>query len=125
MGLLYDGPVYAGYGHVLAVLTVSALIAAIGVPASIALASAERARAVAGVTAASAMLCIVLVWWFMTSWGLLGAAYAVLIAESVGSFGRWLAFLLLVPDAGEGKPAEAPSRLEQAHFAANLKPEPR
>jgi O-antigen/teichoic acid export membrane protein len=102
---LYHGPEYAGNGHILTVLTVSALAAAVGVPASIALASAERARAVAAVTAVSAVLSVVLVWLFMSRWGLLGAAYAVLIAEIIGSGGRWLAFLMLVAKPMKGAAA--------------------
>jgi O-antigen/teichoic acid export membrane protein len=103
MAALYHAPEYAGNGHILVVLTISAMAAAVGVPASIALASAERAHAVAGVTAVSAILSVILVWLFMSRWGLLGAAYGVLIAEITGSIGRWLAFLLLV-----AKPTDHP-----------------
>jgi thymidylate kinase len=39
----------------------------------------------------------------MTEWGLLGAAYGLLISEMLGSIARWMAFLLLVPEsAGSG-----------------------
>ena len=97
MGFVYPGAEYQGHSQVLTVLALSALAGAIGAPASIALASAEHTRAVAGVMTFTAVLNVALVWALMTYWGLLGAAYAVLIAEVVGSLGRWIAFLALVP----------------------------
>jgi len=96
MEFLYPGAEFKGHGQILAVLAFASLAAAIGAPASIALASAERARAGANVTAATAVLNVILVWWLMTNWGLLGAAYALLISEVVGNLGRWIAFLVLV-----------------------------
>ena len=103
MEFLYPGAEYKGNGHILTVLAFASLAAAIGAPASIALASAERARAGASVTAATAILNLILVWWLMTNWGLLGAAYALLIAEVVGNLGRWIAFLALVPGSGRSR----------------------
>jgi O-antigen/teichoic acid export membrane protein len=104
MGLLYPGAEYRGHSQILTVLALSALVAAIGVPASIALASTERTRAVAAVMTFTAVLNVALTWMLMTHWGLLGAAYAVLIAEGVGSVGRWFAFLALVPGDGRLDP---------------------
>lgn len=98
MEFLYPGPNFQGYGHILIVLALSAFAGAIGVPASVALASAEHARAVAGVMSAIALLNVILVWIFMTRWGLLGAAYAVLIVEAIGSLVHWLVFIALVQD---------------------------
>jgi len=95
--ILFPGKEYSGNGHVLSVLALSSLAAAIGVPASIALSAVERARAVAAVMIATSVLNVLLVWWLMRDWGLLGAAYGVLIAEMFGSFARWAAFLTLVP----------------------------
>ena len=110
MQLLYHGEAYAGYGTVLVVLAVAAFAAAVGAPASIALAAAERARSVAGVSASMAILSFILIAALLPTWGLLGAAYGVLAAEITGSITRWMAFLLLVPNvvpASEtaGKPA--------------------
>ena len=99
MGVVYPGAEYRGHGQILTVLALSALAGAIGAPASIALASAQHTRAVAGVMSFAAVLNVALVWALMTHWGFLGAAYAVLIAEAVGSLGRWIAFLALVPAA--------------------------
>jgi O-antigen/teichoic acid export membrane protein len=97
MHVLYAGAEYSGNGHILAVLAAAALAAAVGAPASLALASAERARPVAAVMTFTAVLNVVLLWWLMPAWGLLGAAYAALIAETAGSLGRWTAFLALMP----------------------------
>ncbi len=97
MSLLYRGVEYSGNGHVLAVLAVAAGAGAIGVPASIALAAAERARPVAGFMIVTAAVNVVLVLALLPGWGLLGAAYGMLAAEVFGSLGRWIAFLLLVP----------------------------
>ena len=97
MGFVYPGAEYQGHRQLLTVLALSALAGAIGAPASIALASAGHTRAVAGVMTSTAVLNVALVWAPMTHWGFLGAAYAVLIAELVGSLGRWIAFLALVP----------------------------
>ncbi len=105
MALVFKGADYAGHGHMLTVLALSALASAVGAPASIALASAERSGAVAVVTTAAAVLTVGLVWWFLTQWGLLGAAYAVLIVEVLGCLGRWTAFLILVPTLNTAKDA--------------------
>ena len=105
MGFVYPGPDYQGNGQILMVLALSGLAGAIGVPASIALACAEHARAVASVMTLTAVLNVVLVGVFMTHGGLLGGAYAVLIAEAIGSVGRWVAFLILVPGRSRLDPA--------------------
>lgn len=96
--LLYPGAEYQGQGATLVVLALAALAGAIGVPASVALASAGHARPVAAVMVGTAMFNIVLTWMLMTHLGLLGAACALLIAETVGGIGRWTVFLMLVPD---------------------------
>ena len=72
MGFVYPGPDYQGNGQILMVLALSGLAGAIGVPASIALACAEHARAVASVMTLTAVLNVVLVWVFMTHGGRLG-----------------------------------------------------
>lgn len=90
-------PAAAGYGDVLIVLGFAAMAGALGVPATTALSSAGQTRAVAAATVTAAVLNVGLVWWFLQSWGLLGAAFATLVAGTVGSIIRWAAFLLLVP----------------------------
>jgi len=69
----------------------------VGFPASNALASMERPRPIAAVTGGAAVLNVVFVWWLMTEWGLLGAAYGLLAANLVWTAGRWIAFLVLRP----------------------------
>jgi O-antigen/teichoic acid export membrane protein len=98
MHLLFRGNDYLGYRHVLTVLSVASLAAAVGAPASIALAAADHARSVTFVTAVTASLNLVLIAVLLPSYGLLGAAYGVLAAEGAGSTGRWVTFLLLSTD---------------------------
>ena len=104
MHVLYPGAEYAGNGHLLSVLAAAALAAAAGAPASLALASTEQTRPVAAVMTFAAALNVVLLWWLMPAWGLLGAAYAALIAEAAGSVGRWATFLALVPKRSDRRP---------------------
>ena len=96
MQFLYPGSEYQGNGHTLVVLAGASMVAAIGAPAAVALMSAEHARAVALIAGATALLTCVLVWALMSRWGLVGAAYALLIAETVGNLGRWTAFMAVV-----------------------------
>jgi O-antigen/teichoic acid export membrane protein len=110
MRLLYREEVYAGHSHVLRLLALAALIASVGIPPSLGLAAAGRAKPVAAVMLFSAGVNTLLVILLLPKWGLLGAAYAVLIGEAVGAVGRWAAFWLLVPLEDEpGKVAEASS----------------
>jgi O-antigen/teichoic acid export membrane protein len=102
MHLLYAGPEYKGNGHTLVVLAAASTAAAVGAPAAVALTSAERARMVAIIAAATAVLTCVLVWVMMSRWGLVGAAYALLIAETVGNVARWTAFLRLAAQSDAG-----------------------
>jgi O-antigen/teichoic acid export membrane protein len=97
MHALYPGPEYAGHGDIVAMLAVAATIAAVGAPAAIALTTVERARAVATIAAGTAVLSVVLVCVLMSQFGLVGAAYALVISETAGCVGRWTALLLIVP----------------------------
>jgi Na+-driven multidrug efflux pump len=67
---LYHGKEYEGHGHVLTVLALAMLASAVGMPASNALASMERPRAIVLVGVMSATLTVALVWWWMMQWGL-------------------------------------------------------
>ena len=95
MRILYPSRDYDGHGHVVTVLAVATLVWALGIPASNALASMERPRPMAAISGLSAGLNVLLVWCFLTKWGLSGAAFAVLAANAVGTLGRWTAFLAL------------------------------
>jgi Na+-driven multidrug efflux pump/tRNA A-37 threonylcarbamoyl transferase component Bud32 len=101
MRLLYPGKEYEGQGRTVAVLAVALLASAVGNPASVALASMERARAIVWAGLVGAVITGVLVWLLMIEWGLLGAAYGFLAGNVAGSVGRWVAFLTLVPHFGQ------------------------
>ncbi len=107
MGLLFSGPEYAGHGWLLAVLSLSVLASASGAPASIALMAMERGRIVAGVTTATSALNVVLVWTLLSSFGLLGAAFAMVAAELTGSVIRWGALLAI---SSKSQPVPAMNR---------------
>ncbi len=119
MQLFFKNAVYTGNATVLTVLALAALASAVGAPASIALAASGRARAVAGVMTLAAGLNLVLVAWFISLWGLLGAACGVLIAETTSGLCRWIALLTLVsatgPDTHDptGEADSTPERQEQ------------
>ncbi len=77
--------------HLLIVLAVSAMLASAGAPAAIALASANKAANLALVAGFAALFNLAIVVVLMPIGGLLGAAYGTLLAELVGTAGRWIA----------------------------------
>ena len=100
MSLLFP-PEYRNHGEIIVILALAAWAGALGAPASIALAAAERAGAVALVVGATALINLGLIVMLLPWGGLLGAAIATLAAELVGSLARWAAFLVLVKNAPE------------------------
>ncbi len=104
MHFLYRGNEYVGYGQVVSILALAMLAAAAGMPASNALASMERPRAIVAVGGMGALVTTLLVWSLLTKWGLLGAAYGFLAGNIFGSVGRWVAFLAVVPRHGDSLP---------------------
>jgi O-antigen/teichoic acid export membrane protein len=104
MSLLYAGDEYANQGAVLTVLALASVAGAVGAfggPAAIALQSAERGPAIAGISVATCLFGSLVTWFFISSWGLSGAAWGLLVTESVGAAGRWLLFLGVRQDGGE------------------------
>ena len=97
MHFLYPGKEYEGHGQTVAVLAFATLASAIAMPASNALASMERPYAIAIVSAAGTSVTVVLVWILMAEWGLLGAAYGLLLGNLVSCVGLWIGFLSVVP----------------------------
>lgn len=96
MSLLYSGEAYANQGNVLTILAVASVAGAIGAfggPAAIALQSTERGPAIAGIAVATCLLGSLVTWLFISLWGLTGAAWGILITESLGAAGRWFYFL--------------------------------
>jgi O-antigen/teichoic acid export membrane protein len=106
MRILYRGSDFTGHGQALIVLALAASSGALGIPASIALATMERARAIIIVTTIEAFITLALVWMLMAPLGLLGAAYGMLGGNVCGAIGRWIAFYLLVPKAYGNSQAE-------------------
>ena len=106
MSLLYPGNEYQGHARLIAVLAFATVVSALALPAANGLAAMERPRPSAAVAIGSAVIHVVLVWWMMTEWGLLGAAYAVLAARIVGTLGRWIVFLMLVRKLSDGAPMQ-------------------
>src|SRR5205814_6573946 len=76
---VYQGPEYGGQGHVVAVLSLALLAVAAGSPASNALASMERPQTIVLAASVGMVVTVVAVWILSIEWGLLGAAYGVLI----------------------------------------------
>ena len=96
---LYPHPEYVGQGHLVTVLALGALAAALGLPASNALAAMKRPRAIVWVRSIVAVFTVLLVWRMLLAWGLLGAAYGILIGQLAASAGRWIAFLKIAPNS--------------------------
>jgi O-antigen/teichoic acid export membrane protein len=96
MSILYAGKEYTNKGPVLTVLalaSVAGAVGAFGAPAAIALQSAERGPAIAGIAVATCVSGSLVSWLFISFWGLTGAAWGLLVIETVGAAGRWLLFL--------------------------------
>lgn len=96
MHLFYHGPEYEGQGLILTVLALALTASFVGIPASNALASIERPKAIVLVGSIGAMLTVALVWCLTIQWGLIGAAYGFLCGNTAGALGRWIAFLRIV-----------------------------
>jgi O-antigen/teichoic acid export membrane protein len=107
MALLYPGSQYAGHAHTVTVLAVAMLAAALGMPASNALAAIERPDVIFHVGLVAVVLSVALVPCLVAGWDVTGAAYGFLAGNVAGSVGRWLAFTRLV---GEGREEGAADR---------------
>jgi len=94
--LFFHAPQYAGHGHVITVLAVAVMVAAVGSTASNALASMERPRAIVWAALVGAVLTAVIVWLSALAWGLVGAAYGLLAGNTAGALARWFAFFMSV-----------------------------
>lgn len=114
MRLLYHGKEYAGHGQTVMALALAMLASAIGVPASIGLASMERPQAIVWAGSIGVALTVLLVWCLMIEWGLFGAACGFLAGNVAGAVGQWVAFLALVAQRGPQKYPEAGPTMAQA-----------
>jgi O-antigen/teichoic acid export membrane protein len=97
MHRLYPGSEYHGSGVIVAVLAFATFATALGGPASFALATMERPRAIVVVGVIGAVLSVGLVALSMMTWGLLGAAFGLLAGNTFGTIGRWIAFKAHIP----------------------------
>lgn len=96
MRILYQGAEYTGHTEILGILSVAALVAVVGVPASLALAAAEHARTHASIKVVGAILTVLLVSALLPEWGIRGVTYGILVAEAIVSVAQWMAFVMLV-----------------------------
>lgn len=96
MRVVYHSPEYVGQGHVVTVLALAVMAGAAGAPASNALASMERPRAIVLATSVGTVVSIAVIWTLSLKWGLLGAAYGMLAGNAAGSLSRWTAFLIVL-----------------------------
>lgn len=94
--LLYPRNDYAGYAHVVTILAFGQLIYGVGMPASTALASTGHVRTNFIIAAAETALLGLLVTPLVFHWGILGAAYGVLIGCALRLFIRWTALLVVL-----------------------------
>ena len=97
--LLFHGSDFAGSTQMLVILALGITASTLGLPASVALATIERPRAIVVTGGFAAVLSVILVIAFMFLWGTIGAAYGFFIGNSLGALGRWAAFLKIVPRA--------------------------
>jgi O-antigen/teichoic acid export membrane protein len=104
MRFVFHGPEYEGQGRTIAVLAFATLASAFGSPASNALASMERPRAIFAINAVGTVVTVALIWWMMVKWGLLGAAFGWLSGNAAVTAGLWVGFLALVPRAHDPAP---------------------
>jgi O-antigen/teichoic acid export membrane protein len=94
--LLYPASEYAGHADVVTILALGQLIYGLGMPASTALASMGHVRTTFVISTIETILMGFLVWPLVLHWGIVGAAYAVLIGCIVRLFVRWAALLSLL-----------------------------
>lgn len=96
MSLIYPGENYANQGPVLTVLALASMagaIGSVGAPAAIALQSAERGQAAAAAAAATCVIGILASSILIPRFGLAGAAWGLLVTETIGSVSCWLLFI--------------------------------
>jgi O-antigen/teichoic acid export membrane protein len=93
MRFLFHGKEFAGHGQTLVVLALALSVGALGTTASFSLTAMGRAQAASLVAILDAPLTVLLVWVLMVEWGLLGAAYAMLAAQIIGTLCCWIVYV--------------------------------
>lgn len=97
--LLYHADEYGGHGEIISLLVIATFVWALGNPASNALASMERAQLIFGINVAAALLIGVLIGALTAGFGLVGAAYGLLIGNLILTCTLWIGFLQVVRHA--------------------------
>lgn len=98
--LLYPASEYDGYAHVVTVLALSQLFYGVGMPASTALGGMGQVRTNFVIASIETTLMGLLVGLLVFHWGIIGAAYGILLGCIVRVFIRWggLLFVLRIAD---------------------------
>lgn len=109
MYIIYHRDEYQGHTDVLTILGLAAFISALGIPASTSLAVMETPRALAAITGSSAVISLALVALLLNSWGLVGAAYGILIGNIIWTAGRWCLFVKVLRSQTGALPAAQPN----------------
>jgi O-antigen/teichoic acid export membrane protein len=120
MRLLYPGKEYEGQGNTLTVLSFALLAFAMAMPPTNALASLERPRGIFWNALVALLLTVIFVVYLVEEWGLIGAAYGLLVGNVANSTGRWIAFLRFVKHAPTPRPAGRPSDAASANIVQVL-----
>lgn len=97
MPFLYAGTEYEGQNYTLAVLALAVFSGALIMPASIALTTIERPRAIVTTGMVGAVLTVILASFLMKQWGLFGAACGSLGGVVTVGIARWVIFRIRVP----------------------------
>jgi Na+-driven multidrug efflux pump len=104
MQLLFRGNDYAGYGAVLTALALWQLAHAIGIPPSNALSALEYVRVNFYIGLSGTVLSLALFGALMMSqWGLVGAAFGLVIGSLIRSAARWVVFLRVAGEAPQSR----------------------
>lgn len=101
--LLYPSSEYSGYRHVAFVLALAALVSAIGIPPSNALASLERGRVIATISVTTTALQVIMLLLLLPRMGLVGAAIAAVIGGGAATTARWIVFYFSAPEETDRK----------------------
>lgn len=119
MDLLFVGPEYQGHGATLFALALALLAQATGSPASSALASMERPRAIVVAATVGTAFTAALVGALLVRHGIEGAAYGFLVGSVLGAVARWAAFLAAAPlaDARQARVLSAFAQMTRAPSA--------
>jgi O-antigen/teichoic acid export membrane protein len=91
LSFLFGATDYGGQDRTLTALALAAFATAVGIPASNALAALERPSDIFCAGLGGVGTTILLLPWMTHQWGLTGTAYAIVLGNTIGAAGRWLA----------------------------------